>query len=431
MVARAEFEFTAKGFESFVLPVEVPQDLRLYRRVSAPFLVRNPRPEPIILNAFVVEVEVLSGENLTVTASTQKPILSVPAEGEAEGVIDIETSRPLSPEDQIRIKVSASHDPEKISIEPPSQPGGGAGTPSPGPPPVRSGYELFRDWTFGTNPDRSIRDHNQLWETFGQTLHWDSPQGSAGANGTQGWERFLGLPQNHVFSPTTLDLVATLNPRSPGMHSGGVASGMVRTKDHFGPGYYLETRCRFPPWESKAAWPAFWGIPEPGVPWTNPSQGVLVLEVDVFEVVNKHEEPNHRNATFHSVHGTTAAKGEPPSSKHSSIFGTWVGGQGSRNESAGSGRRSQANIYTEYHTYGFDFGKEKVAWYFDDVQIIERAFRWVDTKGNPAPAPYWMIMLAVGGQWPGYPNDVSVFTDPTMTRNVMSVEFFRIWKKKV
>lgn len=64
------------------------------------------------------------------------------------------------------------------------------------------------------------------------------------------------------------------------------------------------------------------------------------------------------------------------------------------------------NLANDYHVYGINWTPEKIQWYFDD----EIFYEWDITDNDYFHKPHFIkLNLAVGGNWPGEPNDLTQF----------------------
>ena len=59
---------------------------------------------------------------------------------------------------------------------------------------------------------------------------------------------------------------------------------------------------------------------------------------------------------------------------------------------------------TGFHTYGVDWQKDKITWYFDGAKVYETA-----TPAGMDKPMYMLANLAVGGDWPGSPDGTTTF----------------------
>ncbi|WP_017591361.1 glycoside hydrolase family 16 protein [Nocardiopsis potens] len=173
---------------------------------------------------------------------------------------------------------------------------------------------------------------------------------------------------------------------------GGYTSARMTTKDKFEQAYgRFEARIRIP--RGQGIWPAFWmlGGDFPETPW--PDSG----EIDVMENVG------HEQST---VHGTVHGPG-------------YSGGEGI----GGSYPHPTGGAFADdFHVYAVDWAPDSITWSVDGVayQTVTPADlggdRWVFDH------PFFMILnVAVGGQWPGYPDGTTEFPQR------MTVDYVRVY----
>ncbi len=147
----------------------------------------------------------------------------------------------------------------------------------------------------------------------------------------------------------------------------------------------FEVRAKLP--EGKGIWPAIWMMPtdlEVYGGW--PSCG----EIDIMELVG--HEPNKVYGTIHM--------GNPH---------FYTGG----NYTLREGKFSD-----DFHIFTLEWTPSEMRWYVDDI-LYSTKNDWFtrknkDAEKEPFPAPfnrpfYLQLNLAVGGDWPGYPDETTVF----------------------
>jgi beta-glucanase (GH16 family) len=154
----------------------------------------------------------------------------------------------------------------------------------------------------------------------------------------------------------------------------------------------IEARIQIP--TGKGIWPAFWmlGSSFPDVSW--PQSG----EIDIMENIGS--EPG-------VVHGTVHGPG-------------YSGGSGV----GGSKRLPDGGRYTDdFHIFAIEWQENEIRWYMDNVEyfrVTPTAVRgdWVYNQ------PFFLILnVAVGGSWPGYPDQNTEFPQR------MLVDYVRIYER--
>ena len=147
--------------------------------------------------------------------------------------------------------------------------------------------------------------------------------------------------------------------------NGQYYSGMVSSFGHFSYLYgYAEARFKIP--SGQGLWPAFWML---GTGQQNKD------ELDAMEILG-----NQTNLLYMTVHHQTQLN---------STSNTWTG----------------PDFSTGYHTVGLDWEPNSLTWYVDGVVRS----RITDPQYIPHTPMYVILDLAVGGDWPGYPNASTPF----------------------
>jgi beta-glucanase (GH16 family) len=142
-------------------------------------------------------------------------------------------------------------------------------------------------------------------------------------------------------------------------------SGMITSFHSFSQTYgYFEMKAKLP--AGQGLWPAFWLLPT-DLSWPP--------EIDIMEVIgstpNQLETSVHYDAGGHQMkNNTTILEG----------------------------------MTTGFHTYGVDWQRDKIAWYFDGSKVYE-----VATPAGMDKPMYMLANLAVGGEWPGSPDGTTSF----------------------
>jgi beta-glucanase (GH16 family) len=155
----------------------------------------------------------------------------------------------------------------------------------------------------------------------------------------------------------------------------------------------MEIRAKLP--NTQGIWPAIWMLPAKG---GGPTSG----EIDIMELIGS--EPSRSYGTLHY--------GNPPTSQ-----GGWYDLPGG------------ATFDQDFHVFSVERDPVSIRWYVDG-QLFYTATEWFTTeKDSEFPAPfnkpfYFILNVAVGGRWPGSPDDSSVFPQ------VMLVDYVRVYEYK-
>jgi beta-glucanase (GH16 family) len=154
----------------------------------------------------------------------------------------------------------------------------------------------------------------------------------------------------------------------------------------------IEARMKLP--YGQGIWPAFWMLGDN----INRKMWPTCGEIDIMEFIGK--EPDQLYATVH-------ASG-------------YSGGNG-----VGSSLTvpSAESLRNDFHVYAIEWEANEIRWYFDDQQHFK-----ITPEDVPAEwafdHPFFIILnLAVGGRWPGYPDETTVFPQ------FLYVDYVRVYQK--
>jgi beta-glucanase (GH16 family) len=157
----------------------------------------------------------------------------------------------------------------------------------------------------------------------------------------------------------------------------------------------IEVRARLP--RGQGIWPAIWMLPTDNTYGTWAASG----EMDIVELVG--HEPSR-------VHGTLHYGGPAPQNTNSGAYydlpsGTFADG---------------------FHVFAMEWERGEIRWYVDQ-RLYQRQTEWYST-GGAYPAPFdqrfhLVLNVAVGGNWPGYPDASTSFPQS------MEVDYVRVYQK--
>jgi len=157
-------------------------------------------------------------------------------------------------------------------------------------------------------------------------------------------------------------------------------SGMMTTLGKFSQQYgRFEIRCRVP--NGKGMWPAFWLLPE-ALGWPP--------EIDVLEILG--HEPDKVYMTHHF---------RDAEKKHKSDGGSWRG----------------PDFSVGFHEFAVEWSAQRIQWFVDGVE------RFRSEKSIPHGKMYLLVNLAVGGGWPGAPDEKTHFPA------AFEVDYVRVYEK--
>lgn len=183
-------------------------------------------------------------------------------------------------------------------------------------------------------------------------------------------------------SPSAREAVFKQAAQFPGLISAGklprveYSSGAITTRDVFAQRYgYFETRAA---WSAgKGLWPAFWLLP---------ANGGWPPEIDIVEAHG--DKPG---IAYHTIHSGVVAR--------AGVVGNVAGSQ------------------QDFHTYGALWAPGRIDFYVDGAKTGSAP----ETADMTKPM-YLLANLAVGGNWPGYPDP-----DPAF-RATMKIDYIRVWQ---
>jgi beta-glucanase (GH16 family) len=164
----------------------------------------------------------------------------------------------------------------------------------------------------------------------------------------------------------------------------------------------MEARIKIP--RGQGIWPAFWmlGSNYPGVPWPNCG------EIDIMENIGKTTDQGTDHGTIHGPQNG----------------GDYNGGSGVGSSYTLPGGAALAD---DFHIYAIEWKPNQIKWYLDSIQFFTATpasvaglpgGQWVFTQ------PQFFIMnVAVGGNWPGNPDSTTVFPQQ------MIVDYVRVYQQ--
>ena len=159
-------------------------------------------------------------------------------------------------------------------------------------------------------------------------------------------------------------------------------SGIIASWNKFSQRYgYFEARLKIP--KGRGFWPTFWLLPA-DTSWPP--------EIDIME--NLGHRPDKIFLTNHYV----ALTGE-----NSMTGGTFIG----------------PDYSADFHTFAVDWQPNLIVWYIDDVE------RFRSMVGVPNIPMYVLANLAVGGSFPGAPDETTPFP------SYLDVDYIRVYQRKI
>ncbi|MFK7804631.1 MAG: family 16 glycosylhydrolase [Anaerolineae bacterium] len=157
----------------------------------------------------------------------------------------------------------------------------------------------------------------------------------------------------------------------------------------------FESRMRLP--EGQGIWPAFWMLPTAWKYGGWPASG----EIDIMEMVG--HQPG-------KVHGTL----------HYGGLGNRIFTGDDYDLPAGE------KFIDDFHVFAVEWEEGEIRWYIDG-ELVQTQNKW-ETKNKEFPAPFdeefhIILNLAVGGQWPGSPDETTVFPQQLV------VDYVRVYQR--
>lgn len=178
-------------------------------------------------------------------------------------------------------------------------------------------------------------------------------------------------------------------------------SGRVNTQNKHDIKYgYVEARIKFP--QGKGYLPAFWMMPQDEDYY---GQWPKCGEIDIAEVLG-----NSTNTNYGTIH-----YGEP----HFQNQGIYTLASG--------------DLANEYHVFAIEWEPGLIKWFVDGEQYFETNdwfSKWPDEEEKPYPAPFdqpfhVILNVAVGGDWPGDPDETTPFDE----KGAMKVDYVRMFQR--
>ena len=187
----------------------------------------------------------------------------------------------------------------------------------------------------------------------------------------------------------------TINDRGHEVYTSGRLTSQRHQSFQYG---RIEARIRVP--QGQGYLPAFWMMPEDESYGGWPRSG----EIDIMEVLGSDTD---------------------------TLYGTIHYGDPHR-QNQGIYDLPEGDFATEYHVYAVDWEPGLISWYIDDELYYQTDY-WYSAssaQSNPYPAPfdqpfYIILNVAVGGNWPGDPDENTPFDE----RAQMRVDYVRVFQR--
>jgi beta-glucanase (GH16 family) len=213
-------------------------------------------------------------------------------------------------------------------------------------------------------------------------------------HGDDGWGNKELEDYTNAIENAHLDGQGHLIIRALKTPSGEYKSARLKTEGKFVATYgRIEARIKIP--GGQGLWPAFWALGADIETAGWPKCG----EIDIVENIGK--EPDTLHGTLHG----------PGYSGSKALSGATALGNG-------------AKLSDDYHLYAVDWSKDSIDFLFDG-----RSYFKLSPASLPAGAkwafdkPFFLLLnVAVGGNWPGSPDDTTVFPQE------MAIDYVRVYQ---
>lgn len=238
-----------------------------------------------------------------------------------------------------------------------------------------------------TYPSMQLKWADEFNATALNTTDWTHELGNGCNISLCGWgnnelEVYTDKPENIKLDNGKLVITAL-------EQSGGYTSARIKTENKQELRYgRIDVRAKLP--KGQGIWPAIWMLGEniDVVSW--PACG----EIDIMELVG------HEPAT---VHGTVHYRDD--------VY----------KYSSGSTSLTSGDFSDKYHVFTIVWDFNTITWYVDNVPF--KQFTNSNIAGWPFNKSFYFIMnVAVGGNWPGPPDDTTVFPQQMM------VDYIRVFQ---
>ncbi|MBX3058038.1 MAG: glycoside hydrolase family 16 protein [Anaerolineae bacterium] len=250
--------------------------------------------------------------------------------------------------------------------------------PTPTPPPTPTPEWMKAGWTLVWQDEF---DGTEIDSTY-----WTHETGGNGWGNAE-WEYYTNLPTNSFIEDGKLVIQALKEDYGGRPYT----SARLITRDKLEVEYgRVEARIQLP--FGQGIWPAFWMLGNNIFRKAWPTAG----EIDIMEYIGR--EPN-------TVYGTVHGPG-------------YSGGNG-----IGDSINLGKPVADDFHVFAIEWEPEEIRWYVDEV-----LYHTVTPTDLPDGAtwvfdhPFYLLLnVAVGGRWPGYPDDTTTFPQQ------MLVDYVRVY----
>ena len=246
------------------------------------------------------------------------------------------------------------------------------------------------------SPDVHAQDWQLIWSDEFDTpgtpdpARWNYDVGGHGW-GNQELQYYTDRPENARVENGVLIIEA----RSEEFGGNDYTSARLVTRDRAAWQYgRIEARIKLP--YGQGIWPAFWMLPTDSPYGGWPAGG----EIDIMEYLGHDTDRVH--GTIHSGGGEL---GHRFTGTHYDL--------------------PTGTFDEDFHTFAIEWEPRRIRWYVDGI-LYQTQVSW-SSEGGPYPAPFdhpfhLLLNVAVGGQWPGYPDATTEFPQR------MEVDYVRVYQ---
>lgn len=246
-----------------------------------------------------------------------------------------------------------------------------------------------------TSESTNQKETEAVWaQEFNEAIDttiWSYELGDKGW-GNKEWQNYTNSLENAFIEDGKLVLKAIKTGDS--LAHGNFTSARLVTRNKYNLKYgKIEARMKLP--KGQGIWPAFWmlGSDHPNTSW--PQCG----EIDLMEYLG-HET----NKVYGTIHGP---------------------GHAGMNGISGNRVLGNTDLSADFHVYTTNWQEDKIEWFIDGEKYFE-----VSPESLPDGQEwvfndefFFLLNLAVGGNWPGYPDETTVFPQQ------FEVDYIRVYEK--
>jgi beta-glucanase (GH16 family) len=228
--------------------------------------------------------------------------------------------------------------------------------------------------------------HDEFKDSVINPLNWTFDTGTDGGGwGNNELEYYTSRPENVTVKNGNLLIIARKENYGNRQYTSGRIKTLYLQRWTYG---RIEARIKLP--GKQGLWPGFWmlgeNMDEIGFPYCG--------EIDIMEFVN----------TDPTLHGTM----------HWAYNG----------ELADYGGSTVVSSVNEYHIYSVEWDSNSIKWVVDGKQYWEGLIKNNINQTNAFHKPFDILLnLAIGGIWPGNPDETTNFPD------TMYVDYVRVYQK--